>query len=505
IVAHVRGHRVVLTDVTGEPRELSRIKVPRELGEAELLLVGDKLLVLGQTYSFWGPAASRVGVDVMPVPGGDQAQTRVLVVDDADPSSPRVEQDTTYSGSLLSAREYDGTVRLVVSTGSPALDFVHPGRRRTEREATRENRQIVRESSIEDWLPTVRPDTGSEPLVECTDVRHPEESSGFSTISVVTFDAESPAARDTTAVTASGDLVYSSADRLYVATSTDGWWSEPVPLVERGAVPRRPEPPTTQVHAFALDGPRTEYIASGDVPGRVSDRWSFSEYDGHLRVATALGRDSWNPRENAVVVLEERGAELAEVGRVGGMGVREQVQSVRWFGDVVVVVTFRQVDPLYTVDLSDPTTPKVLGELKIPGFSAYLHPVGGDMLLGLGQNATRRGTSLGAQAATFDIRDLAAPVRLDTEGFSKHTDFLAGWDSRAFTYLPEQRTALAPVQNTWNGRTRVAILRLGEDGTIRRTTTGAVGGWYPSSVRTLPLGGPEVALVANGTVTKLTL
>ena len=504
IVVHLEGREVVLTDVSGnDPRELSRVTLPRRLDQAELLLVGDTVVVFGTETFYYGgpiydtpmPATDLKGI--MPPNGGGDSATQLLTIDVSDPSAPRIEQKDRFGGRLVSAREYDGTVRLVLSTGLPALDFVYPNRNRTEQEARRENREIVRNTGIESWLPSVRSGSSDEatPLLRCTDVQHPEEQSGFGTISVVTFDADAPADRSSTAVTAGGELVYSSLDRLYVATAAGGW-TDPVPLADKGE-PVKPAPTTTQVHAFAIDGKSTEYVASGEVPGMVMNRWSFSEYDGHLRVATALGRDSWNPRENAVVVLEERGNNLVEIGRVGEMGIGEQIKSVRWFGDIAVVVTFLQVDPLYTVDLSDPMSPKVLGKLKIPGFSSYLHPIGDDLLLGLGQDATTSGSTMGAQAALFDIGDLTDPQRVDSSGFGPNTELAVTWDTRAFTYLPEQRTAITALQNYQWGGTRLAILKVGKDGTLTKRLSHRVADWDGGSVRTLPLDDGRVAVVAG--------
>ena len=141
----------------------------------------------------------------------------------------------------------------------------------------------------------------------------------------------------------------------------------------------------------------------------------MSEHDGNLRVATALGRDSWTPRENAVTVLAERGDRLTEVGRVDGLGVDEQIQSVRWFGDLAVVVTFRRTDPLYAVDLADPEAPRVLGALKIPGFSSYLQEVGDGRVLGIGQEATDAGRRTGFQESLFDVSDPSDPQRIGAE------------------------------------------------------------------------------------------
>jgi hypothetical protein len=489
LVAHVRGRDMVLTDVSGDQaHEVSQLRLPPGMAGAELLLLGDRIVVTGHEPRLWGApipvdAVSRtVG---LPTEGG-QGSVRVVVVDVGDPSEPRIEHDATYGGDLVSARQYGEVVRLVLSTTMPSVGFVQPGHGRSAREATQENRRRVRASSIGDWLPRVEDGGGSSPLVACEDVQHPEEAAGFGTVSVVSFTAEDPGARRTTAVTTSGQLVYSSSDRLYLATPS---------------LPR----PVTDVHAFALDGLDTTYTASGEVPGQVRDRWSFDEHDGHLRVATALGRDAWNPRENAVVVLEERGAELVEIGRVAAMGIKEQIRSVRWFDDLAVVVTFRQVDPLYTVDLSDPASPRVVGELKIPGFSAYLHPLGGDLLLGLGQDASRQGRTRGAQAAVFDLDDLTSPRRVDTASFGRHTEFVAAWDPRAFTYLPERRTVLAPVQEYWHGRARLVVLAIAEDGTLTRTASGMPVGRDGSHVRTLPVDGDRVALVGTAGVSLLDL
>lgn len=485
LVAHVAGGRgdrpsVVLTDVSGEaPLELSRLRLPRGLSGAELLLVGDRLVVLGTAWH-QGPilAESRS----LPVEGFAEGTTRALVVDVGDPRSPRIEDDASFSGDLVAARLHDGVVRLVLTTSTPALDFVQPRRGRTRAEALRENRRRVRESDIADWLPTVERGGAPASLLDCSDVRHPKKASGYGTVSVVAFDPADPQTLHSTAVTTSSDLVYSSTDRMYLATT-----------YRRGS----------DVHAFGLDDASTRYVASGTVPGTVRDRWSMSEYDGDLRVATALGRDVWDPDENAVVVLRERGDRLAEVGRVGAMGIREQIRSVRWFGELAVVVTFRQVDPLYTVDLSDPEAPRVLGELKIPGFSAYLHPVGDDLVLGLGQDASRDGRTRGAQAAVFDLRDLGAPRRVDVEGVGAETDFVASYDPRAFTYLPASRTVLATVDD-WRDGVRVVAMRIGEDGELTRLRDVRVGGWNSSSVRPLPLDDERVALVARGRVRLLT-
>jgi hypothetical protein len=265
--------------------------------------------------------------------------------------------------------------------------------------------------------------------------------------------------------------------------------------VPRAGTPVAP-PPTTQVHAFALDGTRTTYVASGSFRGQVKDRWSFSEYGGHLRVAVQRPLSGGHV-DNGVLVLDEHGDRLVVTGRVDGLGKDETIQSVRWFGDLAVVVTFRQTDPLYTLDLSDPARPRVVGELRIPGFSSYLHPVGGGLLVGVGQNATAAGSDLGAQAATFDLRQPAAVQRLGRIAFGAQTDLSAGLDPRTFAYLPESRTLVTPVQDWAAGRARFVAVHVAANGTLTEAGSWVTRHYAGDTVRTLPLGDGRAALVGD--------
>jgi hypothetical protein len=492
LLVEVRSRRLVVTDVSGAaPRQVGELRLPRALSGAELLLDGDTALVVGAS----GPVAmpmvdARVAAPYWLRP----ATSRLLQVSLTDPSAPKVVSDVEVDGQVLSAREHDGTVRVVLSTSQPRVAFVDPwsdtdaGSPAELAAATKENRERVRRSELTDWLPSVQVDGGRRvPLVPCEDVRHPRVPSGLGTVSVLTLPGGDLAERDVTAVAAASGVVYSSADRLYLATERGlpGPW---------GVVPEKPDAgAVTDVHAFALDQESTTYTASGTVRGAVRDRWSLDEHGGLLRVATGFGQ-AWDPTDNGVVVLEEQGDRLRQVGALRGLGKDEQITAVRWFDDLAVLVTFRQVDPLYTVDLSDPTRPRVRGELKIPGFSSYLHPLGDDLLLGVGEHATDRGEPLGGQAAVFDLHDLSDPARLSWLSLGRRTVPDAGVDPRTFTYLPDQRIALLTVTNQWTGRSRLVTLRVGPDGTLTHRETRPVSGWAQNA-RTLPLPDGRVALV----------
>jgi uncharacterized secreted protein with C-terminal beta-propeller domain len=176
----------------------------------------------------------------------------------------------------------------------------------------------------------------------------------------------------------------------------------------------------------------------------------MDEHEGALRVATTTSPDGWDGDEDSesrITVLMQSGETLSTVGIVDGLGKTEQIYSVRFMGDVGYVVTFRQTDPLYTIDLSDPSAPEMMGELKIPGYSAYLHPVGEGLVMGVGQDATDTGQVLGTQVSIFDVSDLANPERVDTFTLSEGTNSQVEYDHHAFLYW--DGLTVIPVQKYW--------------------------------------------------------
>jgi len=162
-------------------------------------------------------------------------------------------------------------------------------------------------------------------------------------------------------------------------------------------------------------------------------------------------RETPPPTESGVYVLRTDGDRLVEEGRVTGLGRGERIYGVRFVGPTGYVVTFRQVDPLYTVDLSEPARPRVIGELKITGYSAYLHPVGGGRLIGVGQEASTDGRRRGTQVSLFDVSDLDSPRRL-AQHHVRYGDSEAEFDPHAFLYWPEDRLLVVPL-SVWGPTT----------------------------------------------------
>jgi uncharacterized secreted protein with C-terminal beta-propeller domain len=516
VVRLVDQRTVVVDDVTGaEPVELGRVSLPVDAYGGELLLAGDHVVVTQSNAAWRGPMPYEGDVAPGLLDGKTMAPangTRVLDIDISDPALPRIVHDDTYSGTEVSARLYGDTIRLVTSTERPQLPWVMPDRpgagRLSAAEATRRNRALVRATTIEDWLPSVVDNTASatrKTLVGCSDVYHPEQWSGAGTTTVTTYDVKDPAARSSVAVTADGQVVYSSADRLYVTSTRvdppSTWRRMYGAVTGGGMIPSRPRDVRTEVHAFALDGTSTRYVGSGHVDGTVRDRWSLDEHGGLLRVAwtrdgSRVIRDSngevRDATRNGITILSERDGALVPTGTIGDLGINENIQSVRWFDDVAVLVTFRQMDPLYTIDLTDPAHPREIGQLKIPGYSGYLHPIGDHLLLGLGVDATDLGRNLGAQAAVFDITDLAAPRRVSQQEFGLETSLAALDDPRGFTWLPDRRTGLTSVQSWMTDHSRLVALKVSTDGALEARDLATDIGY---DARTLPLADGRVAVV----------
>ncbi|HEX5582500.1 beta-propeller domain-containing protein [Gaiella sp.] len=435
--------RISAIDVrSGRPALLGTLKLQQGV-TYELLLHGDRLLALSRQVAVPLPGP-RVGIAPIPRP----VASSVTEIDVSRPARMRVLRTMQLDGEYLTARLVGPTARIVSAsaplTELPLVPSVGAG---ADKDA-QANRAAVQSASPARWLPryAVRNARGavvrSGNLVRCRDVLRPRVFSGLGLVTVVTVDlSRGLVPVDSDALAADVRAVYASPTSLYVATS------QPLRNGPRGIVTLG----GTALHKFDISSPtETRYRASGTVPGVLLDQWSLSERGGVLRVAsTSLPVSTGGPAsegETSVTTFAERNGGLVPLGRVGGLGKGERVYAVRFVGDTGYVVTFRQVDPLYTVDVSDPRQPVVRGTLELRGYSAYLHPLGDGLLLGIGQDATKDGTMVGTLASLYDVSDPARPKRLDslTLGRSRSQ---AEIDHHAFLWWAPTQLAVLPLQS----------------------------------------------------------
>ncbi|MBW3620812.1 MAG: beta-propeller domain-containing protein [Actinobacteria bacterium] len=420
-------------------------------GGHELLLDGTRALVLSRTYTPWGggpepmpeplPTDTRTASSSMIAPSG----TTLTLLDVTVPSRPVTVAEAELEGEYRAARLIDGTVRVVLQTAPGPFAWTYPeddSANELER-AAEANRQLVRDSTIEDWLATftttgaVGTTTADGLLAPCASIAAPPRPSDLGTVTVATYEMDGDLTPTSGAgIAASSDTVYASTDRLVVATQRWVGWT-----------PDTGDTGTTELHSFDITDPAaTRYVASGAVSGFLVNQFALSQHEGHLRVAATEGAP-WGDQPSSsstLSVLAEDGTSLQVVGRVGGLGQGERIFAVRFMGDLAAVVTFRQVDPLYLIDLSDPRAPRMTGELKVPGFSTYLHPVGEDLLIGVGQDADEEGRTLGTQVATYDISDLGHPRQVATQVYPDAYSE-AEFDHRAFLHWPTAGLTVVPL------------------------------------------------------------
>jgi uncharacterized secreted protein with C-terminal beta-propeller domain len=428
----------------GRPRLLDTLELDGGWSH-ELLLYGTHLLVLSRGGYWLTPLPAAPAMMIVPP---QPASSTLTEVDVSNPAALKVVQTLTLGGAYLDARMIGGSVRVVSSTALPLpLPYAAP----TDPDALAKNRAVIASSPLSAWLPTYRLGKGqAHPLVSCRDVRRPPTFAGLGMLTVTTIDlAKGLAPVDSTGIMTDGRIVYASPKTLYV--TTEPWTARPLPAAPTKATSGS----ATQIHAFDITNPsKTTYLGSGSVPGYLLSQWSLSEFQGVLRVVSTDAPAWWGggpASQSHLTTLRPQNGSLAQVGQLDGLGRGERVYAVRMIGATGYVVTFRQVDPLHTLDLGDPTHPKVAGELELPGYSSYLHPISGDLLLGIGQNVDPTSNEpKGTQVSLFDVSRPAHPVRLAeatlgqgwSQAESDHHAFLY-WQPTGLVVVPFGQQAVA--------------------------------------------------------------
>ncbi|MBK8480589.1 MAG: beta-propeller domain-containing protein [Proteobacteria bacterium] len=317
------------------------------------------------------------------------------------------------------------------------------------------NAKLIRAQTLAGWLPTGKARLADGAVVDlaydCRDFSAADVSVRLGLASVITLNLDRPDAISRTSVVGEVDQIYASAESLYLA-SQHWWWTAKVGQRNH-----------TYFHKFDIrDGNSARYVASGGVDGYVLNQFSMDEHEGFLRVATTVNENQQDPDQpwrtvttNRVSVLGVDAGLLKVVGVTEDLAKGETIQSARFFGKRGFVVTFRQVDPLFALDLSQPTRPRVVGELKVPGFSSYIHPLGDDHLLTIGTYLPESGQGeRRVQLAIFDVSDPAHPQQtfLQLVG-SPNANSAAQWDHKAFNFFPEKGLLAVPYTDyrSWVG------------------------------------------------------
>ena len=478
----------------------------------QMMLEGDRLVIASSVY-YWSlphddPLRELMSEEVtVSHPGEEEysyTYTRVqnlvkyTVVDITDRSAPEVERELYIEGNYHTARLVDGTMRSVThlwthidglrtwvylpenyweaDTDEQKMEIWN----QSMEETIAANQAIIDDLTLDDFAPHLY-EVGEDGLFQhpttsedCGEFSASSDSAGrgFSTIMTIgLLGDESEMQLDH--ITSSWAHVYASQDVMVLAEPANDWWWFWRNFGWDDA---------TNIHVFDISNPsETTYVASGRVDGTVQDQFSISEYNGIIRVATtedAWGRwwlegtEEWTGPTNNVFTLavaecmipegcDDESSEMVQIGHVGNIAPDERIWSARFVGDRAYLVTFEIIDPLWVIDLTNPTNPVILGELEVPGVSTYIHPVDSDTLLTIGIGPGPDGLGLDwsmTQVSLFDVSDPTNPTLADSLQLSPAyeddncDEWGCGWswsyseatyEHKAFTYwAPEQLLAV---------------------------------------------------------------
>lgn len=470
-------------------KELSRIRFE---GNAIVeYLDGNRLTVISQEYSYGGGFGGGIAFDAIRF-APTSTTTIVSTFDVSNPSKPVLDKQTSLDGYYVDSRAFNGQVHVITSNdlalpapqtdgtttidvpiyyyggpifvddavvpsdslnikpteddSVPIVENVDPITQQIEvpvyesREAYIARVQANLDSIVDSILPRYESLSANGlatngTISEVSAIARVNDSASDALLSVVSIDTRGSQSGLVSSSSVLADWtngIYANQDHLYVFS----------PIYDSGTT-------QTRILEFAwANGEREiELLATGIVDGTLNNQFSADEFDGRLRIATTTSNyDSETgvfSQANNLTILENIDGVLTPVGFVDGFASGERIYSVRFDGDRAFVVTFRQVDPLFVFDLSDPTAPAIRGELQVPGYSSYLQVIDENHLLAVGRSTTDFATKV----ALYDISNPDAPVEIDEDILPSWTWSIAEWDSKAIGWFASKETLAIPVSN----------------------------------------------------------
>ncbi len=435
---------------------------------SQLFVNGNKLVVFGTSYA-QGPfpyasekmAAPGWGGEYIYPPYWNYSKSIVNVYDISDKENPALEKELSFTGNYVSSRMIENQVYFVMQA-YPDYQILNS-----------ENA-----NASESIIPPYFEDGVEKPLAAPQDIGYlrPIYAQSFVTIGSLNLNTKE-FTKET--IVGSAETVYASEENLYIShTQWNYYYGGPMPLgiaVREGdttvsagndsstddsspADSSKPSVddnvPKTIIHKFSLKNGNVSYEGKGIALGHVLNQFSMDEYAGNVRIATTID-GVWNERtqkteqsSNNVYVFNE---DMEQVGALEDLAPGERIYSARFMGERAYLVTFRQIDPLFVLDLSNPEEPKVLGKLKIPGYSDYLHPIDATHLMGVGKDTETSKSGdfayyLGMKLAIFDVSDVENPLQMHSLIIGdRGTDSFALQDHHAFLYDAEKNLLVLPI------------------------------------------------------------
>jgi len=402
-IYQVKGHKVIITKAypAKDMRVLSTLNFDnKNFVPDELYIYGNKMIVTG-TYRFYDPIyydEEYTGQLYEKIRYNNSSRVRIIIYDITDRTKVRQLREVEVDGEYLSSRRIGqqlyimSNMRFYLYSNSKDTDLIKPAYRDT---AIKDEDIIIDYPSIEFFPGELR----REYLI----------------VTGINLDNTNEGAK-VSAFLGCGDDAYVSSGNMYI--SMTGYKSF------KNSDSTYTYDSCTFIYRFGLNDGKAVYTGKGEVPGYALNQFSMDEHDRYFRIATTSGYMWWgddNTLRNNLYVLDDM---MNICGRLENIAPEEKIYSARFMGDRCYMVTFKTIDPLFVIDMKSPSKPKVLGELKIPGYSDYLHPYDENHVIGFGKDAVevsfkdnngkeynKRAFSLGMKIALFDVRDVSRPVQ----------------------------------------------------------------------------------------------
>ena len=393
----VSENKVVIIDAY--PPENARIlsEIQENENPSEIFINGNRLLVLGWNFA--------------------------KVYDISDKENPVLKREVSFDGYYFNSRMIGDYVYLIIS--SP---------------------QVYAQMEEEIDLPEISCN-GDIKTVPATEIYYFENlydySYQFTTIMAINTQNDGEEITSETFLMTTAQNLFVSSNNIYITYTN--YWVYPGDL-SNGTTSQEAE--KTIIHKISIADGKIEYKCRGEVPGNVLNQFSMDEYQGYFRIATTTG---WY-EANHVYVLDE---DLNIIGGLENLAPGEGIYSARFMGSRAYLVTFKRVDPLFVIDLADPVNPRVIGELKIPGYSDYLHPYDETHLIGVGKDAVESEEDnfalyQGVKIALFDVSDPENPIEISKYVVGQRgTESLALYDHKALLFSRSKNLLVMPIGDWW--------------------------------------------------------
>ncbi len=424
VVKEYNGYGIAIINVNTNEK-VNKIEYDNnEIYPSEIFLYKDKLIVIGNRYQNnktvieETETTSKRYLELTDVAYIGNSMTTIVVYDVSDVLNIKEIRKVEIEGNYISSRMIEENIYVISS---------------------KDLYQYYYGSLREDELQSRYLDTAiSDDLIckDYKDIYYFPESEESNYLNIASFNVNNLEDANVKTFLGAGSDVYCSENNLYI-TKTN--WN--YKMIEDSTA-------ETSIYKISLNGTKLVLEAETKIPGMIINQFSLDEYNGNLRIAvTKYNNNSSEDTSNNLYILDSK---LSVIGSIENMAEGEEIYSVRFMGNKGYIVTFKQVDPLFVIDLSNPINPSVVGDLKIPGYSSYLHPYDENHIIGIGYNTTETsyGSTVndGVKLSMFDVSDPTNPIEMfNTVIGDKHTNTSATYDHKAVMFSKEKNIIAIPI------------------------------------------------------------